>query len=75
MGWKEQAEAIHILQDICVANRYFSARDLNRDSLLLAMLVAAGIGSVSSQCLLGHELNVAYVSRVLTKAKRNYSAI
>jgi hypothetical protein len=49
--------------------------DFEKEFIVTCDASAAGIGSVLSQGTIGRDLPIAYASRVLTKAEKNYSTI
>ena len=72
---KEQAEVFQTLKDILCSEPLLQYPDFKKGFIVTCDASSTGIGSVSSQGPLGHDLPVAYVSRVLTKAERNYSTV
>lgn len=72
---KEQAEAFQTLKDILCSEPLLQYPDFKKGFIVTCDASSTGLGSVLSQGPLGHDLPVAYASRVLTKAERNYSTI
>ena len=72
---REQAESFQILKDILCSRPLLQYPDYKKGFIVTCDASSTGIGSVLSQGPLGHDLPVAYASRVLTKSERNYSTI
>jgi hypothetical protein len=72
---KEQAEAFQTLKDFLCSDPPLQYADFKTRFIVTCDASSTGIGSILSQGPLGHNLPVAYASRVLTKAEKNYSAI
>jgi hypothetical protein len=66
--------SFHMLKDILCGGPLLQYRDYKK-GFVTCNASSTGIGSVLSQGPLGHDLPVAYASRVLTKVERNYSTI
>lgn len=64
----------NIKKEICEAN-VLSPFDMNCKSILTVDASATGLGAMLSQCRTGSERTVAFASRTLTDAERNYSVI
>jgi len=75
MWGKEQAEAFQTLKDILCSEPLLQYPDFRKGFIVTCDASSTGIGSVLSQGSIGHDLPVAYASRVLTKAEKNYSVI
>jgi hypothetical protein len=72
---REKAEAFQTLKDILCSEPLFQYPDFRKGFIVTCDASSTGIGSILSQGPLGHDLPVAYASRVLLKAERNYSTI
>jgi hypothetical protein len=72
---RDQAEAFQTLKDILSSEPLLQYPDFTKGFIVTCDASSTGIGSVLSQGPLGHDLPVAYASRVLQKAERNYSTI
>jgi len=75
MWGKEQGEAFQTLKDILCSEPLLQYPDFRKGFIVTCDASSTGIGSVLSQGSIGHDLPVAYASRVLTKAEKNYSVI
>jgi len=74
MWGKEQAEAFQTLKDILCSEPLLQYPDFRKGFIVTCGGSSAGIGNVLSQGSIGHDLPVAYASRVLTKPGK-YSVI
>jgi hypothetical protein len=72
---KELAEALQTLKDILCSEPLRQYPDFKKGFIVTCDASSTAIGGVLSQGPLGHDLPVAYASRALTKAERNYSTV
>jgi hypothetical protein len=72
---EEQAEAFQTLKDILSSGPLLQYPDHRKGFIVTCDASSTGLGSVLSQGPLGHDLPVAYASRVLTKSEKCYSTI
>jgi hypothetical protein len=72
---RDQAEAFQTLKDILCSAPVRQYPDFKKGFIVTCDVDLTGIGSILSQGPLGHDLPVAYASRVLLKAETNYSTI
>ena len=75
MWGNEQEEAFETLKNILCNQPLLQYPDFGREFIVTCDASADGIGSVLSQGTIGKDLPIAYASRVLTKAEKNYSTI
>jgi hypothetical protein len=69
---KGAGRAFQTLKNILCSEPILEYTDFKKGFTVTCDASSTGIGSVLSQCPLGHDLPVAYVSRVLAKDERNY---
>ena len=72
---KEQKEAFQTLKGILCSEPLLRYPDYEQGFIVTCGANSIGIGSILSQGPLGHDLPVAYNSRIMTKGERNYAAI
>jgi hypothetical protein len=73
--WEKVQAVISDFERHSVSGLLLQYPDYKKGFIVTCDASSTGIGSVLSQGPLGHDLPVAYASRVLTKAERNYSTI
>jgi hypothetical protein len=71
----DQERAFETLKNILCNQPLLQYPDFEKEFIVMCDASADGIGSVLSQGIIGKDLPIAYVSRVLTKAEKNYSTI
>lgn len=70
---REQADAFHRLKEILISDPILGLYDENAETELHVDASGYGIGAVLVQIQNGKETVIAYASRTLTKAEKNYS--